>query len=224
MDAVISLFQCGFVFLFDSDYGFYLYLSRDRRSPQSSVFYSLDSDLRICFQRMDGFCYQILPDWWTYVPLLTLLLILKATHRLQQRTLNSFHCEDHKEDEEETLVQHATYHTRFLERLLSKRNFGAKSLQRLFTSRTWRCRHIQCALQRVSCKRAKYTQHRWAYSIRWFSGTSVRSLAYLITVRLHWANACGEYFHLCGIKLTQYGKLHIVGGRMFSLLRRPCSL
>lgn len=90
MDAVISLFQCGFVFLFYSDYEFYLYLSQDRRSPQSSVFYSLDSDLRICFQRMDGFCYQILPDWWTYVPLLTPLLILNAIHRLQQRTLNSF--------------------------------------------------------------------------------------------------------------------------------------
>ena len=120
MDAVISLFQCGFVFLFGSDYGFYLYLSQDRRSPQSSVFFSLDSDLRICFQRMDGFCYQILPDWWTYVPLLTPLLILKAIHRLQQRTLNSFHCKDHKENEEETLVQHATYHTRFLKTLLSK--------------------------------------------------------------------------------------------------------
>ena len=122
MDAVISLFQCGFVFLFYPDYEFYLYLSQDRRSPQSSVFYSLDSDLRICFQRMDGFCYQILPDRWTYVPLLTPLVILKAIHRLPQRTLNSLHCEDHKEDEEETLVQHATYHTKFLKRLLSKWN------------------------------------------------------------------------------------------------------
>ena len=56
-------------------------------------------------------------------PLLTPLLILKAIHRLQQQTLSSFHYEDredHKEDEEETLVQYATYHTRFLKRSVSK--------------------------------------------------------------------------------------------------------
>ena len=89
---------------------------------------------------VDGFCYQILPHLPTYIPLLTPLLILKAIHRLQQQTLSSFHYEDredHKEDEE-TLVQYATYHTRFLKRSFSKIkiNFGAKFLQRLFTSRT----------------------------------------------------------------------------------------
>ena len=82
---------------------------------------------------VDGFCYQILPNQPTYIPLLTPLLILKAIHRLQQQTLSSFHYEDredHKEDEE-TLVKYATYHTRFLKRSFSKINinFGAKILQ-----------------------------------------------------------------------------------------------
>ena len=51
-----------------------------------------------------------------------------------------------------------------------KINFGAKILQRLFTSRTWQCWKIQCALLRVSCKRTK-TLLSWIVSVR-LPGTS----------------------------------------------------
>ena len=82
------------------------------------LFYSLESDLRIYFNRSTDFViksYQIAKLHTLVHP-----TPYKAIHRLQQRALNSFHCEDHKDDEEETLVQYGTYHARFLKRLLSK--------------------------------------------------------------------------------------------------------
>ena len=105
-----------------------------------------------------------------------------------------------------------------------KRNFGAKPLSDFSLPVHDDARKIQCALQRVSCKRAKYTQHRWAYSIRSF----FRHVCAIISVFNNCTFALSE--RVWWILSFAWDKTHTIWKITYCWranvlsLREPCSL